>query len=450
MRQAICSHRVVTPKGIRPATILFEDGRISCLEPVGAQLSDAKVTDFRDLVVLPGLIDIHVHLNEPGRTEWEGFEAGTRAAATGGYTCVIDMPLNCIPSTTTVAALQAKRRAAGGKCYVDYAFWGGVVDANTIDVGRLAETGVRGFKCFLIHPGTDEFQMVTEAELRQVMPIIADAGLPLLVHAELPEPIQAAQNRLSEANADWRKYRTYLQSRPAAAEVEAIRLMIRLCREFRCRVHIVHLSAAEALDDLRHARDEGLPITVETCPHYLCFSAEQVRDGATEFKCAPPIRAAANREVLWTALREGLIDLLATDHSPCLPSMKMREQGDFKRAWGGISSLSVSLAACWTEARQRGFGFGDMVRWMAEKPAELAGVGVHKGRIAPGYDADFVIFDPDAEFVVNADRLYFRYAVSPYIGEKLRGQVLRTYLRGEPCWDNGTFGPQARGMEVNL
>jgi len=429
VKQAIRSKHIVTPQGVQPGVILIEDEKIAAIEPEGASIADT-CTDVGDLFVLPGLIDVHVHINEPGRTEWEGFETATRAAAAGGCTCIIDMPLNCIPSTTTVAALEEKRSAAAGKTHVDVAFWGAVVPGNAHQILPLAGAGVRGFKCFLTHPGTAEFEMVTEADLREAMPRVAETGLPLLAHAELPGPIARASAHLE--NEDWTRYQTYLQSRPPGAELEAIRLLIDLCREYRCRTHIVHLSAAAALPVLEVARAQGLPLTVETCPHYLFFAAESIPDSATQFKCAPPIRDSTNRETLWEGLRSGVIDLVATDHSPCPPQMKCFDTGSFRSAWGGISSLSLALPVVWTEAKRRGFTITDIVHWMAEAPAKLAGMETHKGRIAPGFDADLVIFDPSAQFEVTAERLHFRHPCTPYLGETLQGEVKTTFVRGIP------------------
>lgn len=420
MRQAIRSECVVTAEGLRPGCVVFESGRILAVENASAELGSVPVLDVKNLWVLPGLVDSHVHINEPGRTEWEGFTTASRAAAAGGYTCLVDMPLNSIPTTTNVAALKEKRTAANHDCLVDYAFWGGVVKGNTEDLLPLARSGVKGFKCFLVHPGIDEFSMVDEHDLRIAMPLIAQTGLPLLVHAEDPGAI-------TNPPGDPRKYTTYLQSRPPEAETRAIELMIRLCREYRCRVHIVHLASAQALTLTQRAREERLPFTVETCPHYLYFAAEDIPDGATQFKCAPPIREASNRELLWNGLRDGLIDLIATDHSPCPPQMK---SGDFFSAWGGIASLSLALPVIWTAAKRRGFTISDIVRRMSEKTADLAGLGSRKGRIAPGYDADFVVFDPDESFVVTPADLHFRHPVTPYLGERLEGRVKMTFRRG--------------------
>jgi allantoinase len=423
MRQAIRSQCVVTPEGLRPACVVFENGRILAVENASIEFGSVPVVDVQSLFVLPGLVDSHVHINEPGRTEWEGFATASHAAAAGGYTCLVDMPLNSIPATTNVAALEQKRTAASHEGLVDCVFWGGAVKDNAEDLLPLARSGVKGFKCFLVHPGIDEFSMVDEHDLRVAMPLIAQTGLPLLVHAEDPSAI-------SNAPGDTRKYATYLQSRPPQAETRAIDLMIRLCREYQCRIHIVHLSSAAALPALRRAREEKLPLTVETCPHYLYFAAEDIPDGATQFKCAPPIREASNRELLWDALREGLIDLIATDHSPCPANMKLVEQGDFLRAWGGIASLSLALPVVWTAAKHRGFAITDVVRWMSEKTAELAGLSPRKGRIAPGYDADFVVFDPNEWFTVQSADLHFRHPVTPYLGERLEGRVKATLRRG--------------------
>jgi allantoinase len=457
--QAFVSRRVATPDGIRPAAIVvrnevpndFGDGKIVGIISANQVPADAEVHDFGDAVILPGLVDSHLHINDPGRAEWEGFETATRAAAAGGYTMVVDMPLNCLPPTATVAALAAKRQAAAGRCWVDWLAWGGVVSDNQAEIETLAAAGVPGFKCFLIHPGIDGFTMVTEAELRAALPHLARTGLPLLVHAELPGPIDEATRRLQNNNnedADWRRYSTYLQSRPEEAELAAIRLLLSLCRQYKFRLHIVHLSASSALAELCAARAEGVPVSVETCPHYLHFCAEEIPDGATLCKCAPPIRSRENRERLWQGLKEGIIDLVATDHSPCPPAMKRLDEGSFKTAWGGISSLSLALSLMWTEARQRGLPLTVLTRWMAEAPARLAGCGARKGRIAEGFDADFVIFDPEAEFVVTEDRLYYRYPVSPYLGKKLRGVVKATYLRGHVVFSNGQFSGEAKGREV--
>ena len=440
---AFLSRRVVTPQGVQPAAVLVQDGRILDVVPPDQLPAHIPVKDFGDAALLPGLVDSHVHINEPGRTAWEGFRTATRAAAAGGYTLLVDMPLNSLPATTTPAALEAKQNAARGQCHVDWMAWGGVVRDNQEHLEPLAAAGVSGFKCFLIHPGIDGFTMVTEQQLRRALPHIARTNLPLLVHAELPGPIDAAAKNL--AHADWRKYSTYLQSRPDEAEVSAIQLMLALCREYHFRLHIVHLAASQALDILRAAKSAGLPVTAETCPHYLHLSSERIPDGATLFKCAPPIRNRDNCEKLWQGLREGVIDLVATDHSPCPPQMKRLSEGDFRAAWGGISSLSLALPVMWTEARRRGFTLLDIARWMAEGPARLAGCVARKGRIAKGYDADLLVFDPDTEFTVTEDHLHYRHRVSPYQGEKLRGVVTATYLRGNCVFAGGEFSGEPSG-----
>jgi allantoinase len=386
-----------------------------------------------------------VHINDPGRTEWEGFESATRAAAAGGYTLLVDMPLNCLPAITTVAALEAKRSAAKGRCRVDWRPWGGLVHDNQNDIEALAAAGVPGFKCFLINPGIDGFTMVTEQQLRASLPDVARTGLPLLVHAELPGPIDRATEDL--ADADWSCYSTYLRSRPDEAELAAIKMMLSLCREYGFRLHIVHLSTSRAFQRLRAARSEGLAVSVETCPHYLHLSAETIADGATLAKCAPPIRSRENCEKLWEGLKDGTIDMVVTDHSPCPPAMKRLDEGNFRTAWGGIASLSLALPLVWTEASRRGFTLLDLARWMSEAPARLAGCEARKGRIAAGYDADFVVFHPDREFIVTEERLHYRHLVSPYLGETLRGVVKATYLRGNPVFADGEFLGKPCGRE---
>jgi allantoinase len=439
MTQAFISNRVVTPEGVRPAAVVVEQGRIQSVRDPGDIPRAALQHPFGDLVLLPGLVDSHVHVNEPGRTEWEGFATATRAAAAGGYTTLVDMPLNCLPETTTVAALEAKRSAAAGQCRVDWAPWGGLTGLNSGHIAPLAEAGVAGFKCFLINPGIEGFAMIEKHELEAALPALARTGLPLLVHAELAEHLYQG----GDAD-DWQHYATYLRSRPDEAELAAIRLLIDLCRKYSFPLHIVHLSTALALKELALARSEGLPITVETCPHYLHFSAEEIPTGGTLYKCAPPIRSRANRDALWQGLRDGVIDLIATDHSPCPPSMK---QGDFRQAWGGIASLSVAISVVWTDMRARNLPLDHLARWMSAQPAKLAGLNDRKGAIATGYDADLVVFDPDAEFVLSTQDLQYRHLVSPYLGETLHGKVRATFVRGVAAYDQGSFPDPPTGRE---
>jgi allantoinase len=456
MAFAVRSTRVLTPRGpsaatLRAATLVVERERIAEVRPWDQVPAGAELRDFGDLILMPGLVDTHVHINEPGRTEWEGYETATQAAAAGGVTTLVDMPLNCIPETIDAEALDAKRRAAQGKAWVDWAAWGGVVRGNADSLPGLVRAGVPGFKCFLIHSGVDGFAWVDEADLRLALAQLRDTGLPLLAHAEVAGPVNTATEALNAQGADWRKYATYLASRPDAAEVEAIELLIRLAEEYGTAIHIVHLASAAALPLLEQARGRGLPITVETCVHYLWFAAEEIPDGTTEHKCAPPLRSAANREALWNGLERGVIDMVATDHSPCPPTMKRREEGRWDRAWGGISSLGLALPVLWTAMGRRGIGVDPGMErigeWMSAAPARLAGLVGRKGALTAGADADFVAFDPDAAWIVTPDDLRFRHKLSPYLDAELRGRVRETWLRGEPVFAENKFSGQARGRE---
>ena len=432
----ISSRKVVLPHGVEAATLHVADGKIAAIVP-----GRTMEADVGECVILPGLVDPHVHINEPGRAEWEGFETATKAAAAGGITTLVDMPLNSTPVTTTAAALKAKRVATKNKLWVDCGFYAGVLPTNIDHLHDLATAGVRGFKAFLVPSGIDDFPAVDEAVLREALPIIARTGLPFLVHAEQTctgdRPVARTKN-----------YNRYLSSRPDEWECAAIEMMIRLAREFRTPVHIVHLSSAKALPMLKQARAEGLPITVETCPHYLCFAAEDIPDGRTDFKCAPPIRSRANREQLWGALAEGIIDFIATDHSPCPPAMKYLEEGDFSRAWGGIASLGLALSVVWTEARQRGFLLTDVIRWLGGRPAEFLGLSGIKGEIRVGADADLVVFDPEATFGIDPETIAFRHKVTPYLGRRLRGRVERTFLHGKLVFDRGRWCDKSTGRLV--
>jgi allantoinase len=387
---------------------------------------------------MPGLVDTHVHINEPGRTEWEGFATATRAAAAGGVTTLIEMPLNSIPATTTAAGFREKIAAATGLLSVDVGFWGGVVPGNAAELRPLWEAGVFGFKCFLVPSGVEEFREVSESDLRVALPELAALAAPLLAHAELPGPIEDAVHKRPKG-APAIQYATWLASRPRQAENDAIALLLCLAEEFHARIHIVHLSSSDSIAQLRQARARGVRVSVETCPHYLTFDSEEIADAATEFKCAPPIRERENREKLWTALRDGTIDFVVSDHSPCLPAMKLGEEGNFLRAWGGIASLQISLPAVWTQARSRGYALTHVAEWMCRGPARLAGLEKRKGAIAAGCDADLVIWNPDAKFRVDPARLHHRHKLTPYAGRELFGVVETTFLRGRKVFDREEF-----------
>ena len=424
---ALRSTRIVQGDALVSGHLLVGgDGRI---EGVVAQApTDRALVDVGTHVVSPGLVDCHVHINEPGRTDWEGYETATRAAAAGGVTSLVDMPLNCIPVTTTADAFAQKLAACRDKCFVDVGFWGGVIPGNADELPALARAGVLGCKAFMVHSGIDEFPNATREDLQRAMPLLRDAGIPLLAHAELDLGAEVHEH-------DPRAYRGYLESRPAAWEDAAIAQLIELARGTGCHVHVVHLSAASSIPALRAAKAEGLRISVETCPHYLCLEAEAIPDGATQYKCAPPIRDHNNREALWRGLQEGVIDFVITDHSPCTPQLKQFERGHFHDAWGGIASLQLGLPTLWTHARERGASIPQLARWISENPARFAGLSKRKGKIAQGFDADLVVWDPDATFRVREHDLFFKHRVSPYLGMDLRGVVRRTFLRGREVFD---------------
>ncbi|MBC7543580.1 MAG: allantoinase AllB [Candidatus Sericytochromatia bacterium] len=425
------STRVFGPSGLRDMAVGVRGETISEVVVPTEMQAGLPVVDVGDLVVMPGFVDSHVHINEPGRTEWEGFRTATRAAAAGGITSLVDMPLNSIPVTTSQAAMQVKMATAEGQLWVDCGFWGGVVPGNSDQLFPMITDGILGFKGFLCHSGIDDFPNVTEQDLHAIMPILAQKAVPLLFHAELETPL--------DSTGDPSEYATFLTSRPASWEVAAIDLVIRLCREYRCPVHIVHLSAADALPKIAAAKAEGLPITVETCPHYLTLEAEAIPRGATACKCAPPIRSAENRERLWAGLKDGIIDFIVSDHSPCTPELKKPETGDFMAAWGGIASVQFSVSLVWTEAKRRGFGLADLHRWMCQGPSRFAGLSPAKGMIATGFDADLVVWDPDDTHTVAVERIEHRHPITPYLDRDLSGVVDKTYVRGQKVYDRGTF-----------
>jgi allantoinase len=444
---ALRGRAVCTPDGIRPAAVLVRGERIAAVVAPDEVPAGVPVEDAGDKLVLPGLVDTHVHINEPGRPDWEGFETATRSAAAGGVTTLIDMPLNSSPVTTTVDALRQKQEAAAGKLWVDVGFHGGVVPGNSGHIRPLIDAGVCAFKAFLCPSGIDEFPAATDADLRAVMPILAEGGVPLFVHAELVSPLPPEVEEQFAANP--RSYAAYLATRPPEWEVAAIRLMIELCREYRCPVHIVHLSAAEEAQPLiKNARAEGLPLTVETCPHYLSFFAEDVPDGYPQFKCAPPIRHVEQNGHLRAMIALGLIDTIGSDHSPAPPALKHLDDGDLRQAWGGIASVQLLLPAAWTALGEI-CRPGRIVHALTARPAALVGLADRKGAIAPGRHADLVVFDRDAELTVRAELLYHRHKPTPYHGRILRGVVVATFLRGRKVYDQGCFlsGPSGQLLE---
>ncbi|MBS1738786.1 MAG: allantoinase AllB [Bacteroidetes bacterium] len=421
---AIYSRRVILPKEVVEATIFIQEGKIIEIRKGSLTHPIKNLVDAGNHVVMPGIIDPHVHINEPGRTEWEGFETGTLAALNGGITCIADMPLNSSPVTTTVKALKEKIESTKNKLHAKCFFWGGIVPGNEEEIEPLINAGVRGFKAFLTHSGIDDFPNVTEEDLRKAMPIIAQHHLPLLVHCEL-------ESNFDFKSGNPRSYNNYLQSRPDKWEHDAIKLMIKLCKEFNCKVHIVHLSSAQSLPLVAEAKSQNLPLTCETAPHYLYFNAENIKDGHTLFKCAPPIRNQKNIDSLWEALQSGLIDFIATDHSPCLPSMKNMETGNFMTAWGGISSLQFSLPVVWTAGRQHQATLNDICHWLCEEPAKLLRLENKNGKIETGFDADLVIWNPEEEFKITKDIIKHRHKETPYLNETLNGVIKEVYIGGQ-------------------
>ena len=437
-RIAIRSERVITPDGVRKAIVMISGGKIEGITetlPPG----DFFTLDVKDNVVMAGIIDPHVHINEPGRTEWEGFNTATRAALAGGITSLVEMPLNANPVTTTAEAWDEKIKAAKDHLHTNCGFWGGIIPGNTGEIIPLIQKGALGFKAFLTHSGIDDFPNVDEEDLRKAMPIIASYGLPLLVHCEMVtnDPSLIDPGLLSKNES--RSYQQYLNSRPHSWEVDAIKLMIRLCEEYDCRTHIVHLSSATALPFIQDAKQRGLPLTVETAQHYLYFDSDNIPDGNTTYKCAPPIRDKKNQLQLWNALKNGLIDFVATDHSPAPPQLKEIESGDLFRAWGGIASLQFSLPALWTAATKNGYDLLDIAKWLCESPSRLPGLQGSKGKLEKGYDADIVIWNPEASFRINNEMILHRHPQTPYVGETLFGKVEQTWLNGEQVYADEKF-----------
>jgi allantoinase len=447
MNNSIMSHSMCVLKGkniyiqkenkhiSQSVSLLIKDGKISEINDVHhAYGPTVPVFDFQDWAVMPGLVDTHAHINEPGRTEWEGFLTATLAAAAGGITTVVDMPLNSIPATVSQSAMDEKLQAASGKCMIDYGLWGGVIPGNEQELEGMIENGIMGFKCFLCPSGVAEFPHVLKADLERAMPILAQHKIPLLVHAEIEQEHIAESVVYPETD-----YRSYLASRPPSWELEAISLVIELAEKHQCPTHVVHLSTAKALPMIRAAKARGVPVTVETCPHYLIFDAETVPTGHTEFKCAPPIRDEANRQALWGGVKDGTIDFIVSDHSPCTPALKCLESGSFTKAWGGIAGLQFSLPTVWTEMVKQGLDLSDLIRLMCTRTSQFVGLNDRKGSIALGMDADFVIWDPQEMDVIQANRILHRHKTSPYVGRQVQGKIKQVFLRGHSIYSSSEY-----------
>jgi allantoinase len=440
----ISGKNICTPEGIRPGYVMIRNGLITDVTTELPPSLSREAIDVGNSLLMPALVDPHVHLNEPGRTNWEGFATGTRSAAAGGITTLVDMPLNCSPVTTTATAVDEKAKAAEGQLQVNCGFWGGIVPGNHAEIEPMIDKGVLGFKAFLTHSGIDEFPNISEHDLQKAMPVIARHNLPLLVHCEISTDLKP------QPGEDERSYQHYLSSRPRAWEDEAIALMIRLCEQYNCQVHIVHLSSANSIAQIQQAKEKELPITVETAQHYLYFNAEEIPNAQTAYKCAPPIREKANNEQLWQALQDGIIDFVATDHSPAPPELKDPEPGNLMKAWGGIASLQLALPVLWTAARKRNIPVTNMAKWLSTNPARLAGLNSSKGKIATGYDADLVVWDPDKKFTVTPEKLHHKHKITPYLNQELYGVVEQTWLQGELIFDHGKFPSLNNGKLVTL
>lgn len=432
----IHSSRILTEAGFIRGTILIKDGVILKIVPGKIEAADYPIEDSGECVVMPGIIDSHVHVNEPGRTEWEGFETITRAAIAGGITTLVDMPLNASPVTTTAESLQLKINSAKDKIYCHCGFWGGLVPDNLSSLNDLCDSGILGVKAFLTHSGIDDFPHVNLAELKQGLTILKKHNLPLLAHAELDE----FHEGIPAFEKNPTNYLAYLASRPKSWEDRAIAMLIDLCETIQTAVHIVHLSSSDSIEQIKIAKMKGLALTVETCPQYLFFCAEEIPNGDTRFKCAPPIREKENREKLWAALKDGTIDFIVTDHSPATPDLKEIESGNLQKAWGGISSIQFSLPVIWTSAQRRGFQIADVSRWMSSSVADFIGFKQSKGYLKEGYDADIVIWNPEEKFTVKTKDIHFRHRITPYEGQELLGVVKQTYVSGKKVFDHGTIG----------
>lgn len=438
----LTSRRILIEGAMGPGSLHLKNGVIDAIQPYNNLPAGVPVLDYGNLVIGPSFTDAHVHINEPGRTHWEGFETATKAAAAGGITTLIDMPLNSSPLTTSVQALEIKRSAANGKLWVDCGFYGGIIPGNESEIPRLVRAGVRGFKAFLCHSGLDEFPNATEKELRTVMPLLAMENIPVLVHAEL------ADFRQPINPGDERMYTAYMNSRPQKMETAAIEMMIQLCRETGCPVHIVHLAASDALPAILAAKKEGLPLTVETAPHYLFFSTDEIPDGDVRFKCAPPIRNKKNRDSLRIALMEGYVDFVATDHSPASPDVKEHERGNLVSAWGGISSLQLLMPALWSSVKHLGASPADIHNWLSHKPSAFINREEQPAGLRVGQTANLVVWNPDESFPVTADLLQHRHKLTPYDGEKLYGKVESTWLRGRQIYSNSGLQNKGYGKLV--
>ncbi len=442
-RFAIASEQVVTPKGTRPAVVQILDGKIEKVTHKADLSESIQLIDYGNLVIAPGIVDSHVHINEPGRTDWEGFATATRAAAAGGITTLVDMPLNSSPVTIDLESFRMKLDAAADQCWVDVGFYAGLVPGNPQCLPELIDAGVLGVKCFLCDSGLEEFPATTPTELHAAMPILAQAKVPLLVHAELVDsnaPIPS----------DPTSFVQFVQSRPSRWEVNAIRMMIDFAKQYGCHVHIVHLATADdaLLAEIAQAKLNGVPLTIETCPHYLHFAMESIPDAKPIYKCAPPIRSQANRDGLRNALFDGLIDTIGSDHSPCPAEMKYLDTGNIQMAWGGISGVQFSLPVVWTALQDTSIDFTTLFRWMSTNPAQLVGLSDRKGAIAQGLDADFVIWDPNYQSQVETSSIRHRNGISPYVGETLHGRIHHTYLRGELVFEDDIVNPTPHGRTL--